>query len=58
MTKSAMPVFLFSYKIFFHDLPPSIVLKTPRSVCSPQGEPIAPTYTISGLVGSIITLCI
>ena len=43
ITKSATPVLLFAKRIFSHDLPPSVVLKTPRSGCSPQGEPIAPT---------------
>src|SRR6056297_3206295 len=56
MTKSATPVLLFTNKTFSQVSPPSVVLKTPRSGCSPQGEPIAPTYTISGFVGSIITL--
>ena len=54
MTMSATPVLLFVNNILFHVFPPSVVLNTPRSGCSPQGEPIAPTYTTSGLVGSTI----
>src|SRR5262249_31731667 len=34
-----------------HVLPPSVVLKTPRSCCGPVRRPAAHTYTISGLVG-------
>src|SRR6056297_1427522 len=56
ITKSATPVLLFTNNTFSQVSPPSVVLKTPRSGCSPQGEPMAPTYTTSGSVGSIITL--
>ena len=43
ITKSATPVLLFANSIFCQVLPPSVVLNTPRSGCSPHGEPIAPT---------------
>ena len=54
-TKSAQPVFSFTYNDFVQVFPPSVVLNTPRSGCSPQGEPIAATYTVLGLFLSIIT---
>ena len=43
ITKSATPVLLFTKRILFHVSPPSVVLYTPRSGCTPHGEPIAPT---------------
>ena len=55
-TKSAAPVLALINRIFCHVFPPSVVLKTPRSGCSPQGEPIAATYTVLGLFLSIIIL--
>ena len=53
ITISPTPVLLFENKTLLHVFPPSTVLKTPRSLCAPQGDPMAPTYTIFGLVGSI-----
>ena len=41
--KSATPVLLLINNILFQVCPPSVVLKTPRSGCSPHGEPMAPT---------------
>src|SRR5688572_32704792 len=43
ITNSAQPVLLSTKRIFSHVAPPSVVLNTPRSGCSPQGDPIAAT---------------
>src|SRR5256885_17026830 len=37
---------------FFHVLPPSVVLKTPRSSFGPHSRPSPHTYTLSGFFGS------
>ena len=54
--RSATPVLLFTKRTFSQVSPPSVVLKTPRSGCSPQGDPMAPTYTVLGFIGSILIL--
>src|SRR5688500_5489412 len=43
ITNSAQPVLLSTKSTFSQVAPPSEVLKTPRSGCSPHGEPIAAT---------------
>ncbi len=43
ITKSATPVLVLAYKTLFQVYPPSVVLYTPRSLCVPHGDPIAPT---------------
>ena len=55
---SDTPVESLRKRIFFHDLPPSVDLNTPRSAFGPKKWPNAPTYTTSGLVGSTITFSI
>src|SRR5688572_15638702 len=50
------PVELLTKRVFFHVLPPSIVLNSPRSSFGPKGEPSAATQTMSGFVGWTITL--
>ncbi len=45
------PVSLFTKSVFFHVLPPSAVLNTPRSAFGPNGEPSAAAHTMSGFVG-------
>ncbi len=49
------PVSLLTKSTFFQLLPPSIVLKMPRSAFGPNGEPRAAAQTMSGLVGWMTT---
>src|SRR6187402_3941919 len=48
---SIAPVLSFMYNVFFHVLPPSVVLKTPRSVFFLKMSPYAATQTMFGLDG-------
>src|SRR5687767_13593358 len=48
---SEMPVESLRNRTFLQFFPPSVVLKTPRSLLGPKTCPSAPTYTMSGLVG-------
>src|SRR5204863_5957520 len=51
--KSMAPVFSSQNWDTCQVLPPSVVLKMPRSLLGPQVWPIAATYTVSGLRGSM-----
>src|ERR1051326_5273234 len=51
MAMSLTPVFWLIESTFFHDLPPSVVLNTPRVSFSVHSWPAEATYTMSGLVG-------
>src|SRR5579859_7098866 len=51
MTRSIAPTPSLTKRIFFHVLPPSVVLNTPRSALRENRWPIAATYTTSGFVG-------
>ena len=46
---SRPPVSLFTKSVFFQVLPPSVVLKMPRSSLGPNGEPSAASHTMLGL---------
>ena len=46
--RSATPVLSFTYSTFFHDLPPSVVRKTPRSLLGPKACPSDETHARSG----------
>ena len=48
---SRPPVSLLTNSVFFHVLPPSVVLKMPRSSFGPNGEPSAASHTVLGLDG-------
>ena len=50
---SLKPVSSSMNLIVFHDFPPSVVLKTPRSGFGPNRCPGYATYTVSGFFGSI-----
>src|SRR6185312_13477862 len=55
------PVSLSTKRIFFHVLPPSVVLNTPRSGLGANRWPRAAAYTMSGLLGSIriqVMMCV
>src|SRR4051812_39320258 len=49
--RSIAPVRSSTNSTFFHVLPPSSVLKTPRSSFGPHTRPIAATYTVFGSFG-------
>src|SRR6476620_10115138 len=44
MVRSIAPVESFRNSTFFHERPPSVVRKTPRSALGPNACPIAATY--------------
>ncbi len=48
---SRPPVSLFTNSVFFQVLPPSVVLKMPRSSFGPNGEPSAASHTVLVLKG-------
>src|ERR1017187_8211815 len=50
-SRSAAPLLSETYSTFFHDLPPSFVRKTPRSVLDVNGFPSAAAYAMFGLDG-------
>jgi hypothetical protein len=53
---SVKPVSSSMNLTLFHDLPPSVVLKMPRSGFGPNRCPGDATYTVSGLRGSMTIL--
>ena len=48
---SRPPVSLLTNSVFFQVLPPSVVLKMPRSSLGPKGEPSAASHTVLVLKG-------
>ena len=48
---SRPPVSLFTNNVFFQVLPPSVVLKMPRSSFGPNGDPNAASHTVLVLKG-------
>ena len=48
---SRPPVSLLTNSVFFQVLPPSVVLKMPRSSFGPNGEPSAASHTVLVLNG-------
>src|SRR6266516_1250949 len=50
-TRSVTPVESLRNSTLCHDLPPSVLLYTPRSAFGPNACPCAPTHTMSGFAG-------
>src|SRR5437868_3208377 len=55
MIRSVAPVFASTVSVRFHVLPPSLLMKTPRSGFGPKRCPLAATHSTSGLVGCTTT---
>jgi len=53
MTRSFAPVSSSTFSVCFQVLPPSVVLKMPRSPPDPKSGPVAATQTVSLSRGSI-----